>query len=360
MIYNVIGVTSGTSLAGLDIAFAVLTEVRGKWTYEIKAAERLAYTPEWEEKLGKAAEMPARDYMLLNSEYGHFIGQAVNQFITQHQLDHKVHFIASHGHTAFHVPAQKMTAQLGDGAAIAALTGISVISDLRAMDIALGGKGGPVLPVAEQLLFPDYHYRVNLAENATLAAQSEGQLIAFDICPCNYVLDTLAGMLGRAFDDEGKLAAGGVTDQRLLDTLNGLAFYSQKYPRTLAAKFGTGTILPMIQQHQLSTQGKLNTYTHHIAAQVAAAVQQLQAPQEGASNNLLLTGGGTKNAYLVQAIREAVQPLNINVTVQEEPFRNALMVALLGALRWRQESNAFASVTGAEKDSVGGALWAVE
>ncbi|UPK70853.1 anhydro-N-acetylmuramic acid kinase [Chitinophaga filiformis] len=360
MVYNVIGVTSGTSLAGLDLVFAALTEVRGKWTYEIKAAERLAYTPEWEEKLGGAANLPARDYLLLNSEYGHYIGHAVNQFISQHQLDHQVHFIAAHGHTIFHVPAQKMTAQLGDGAAIAVVTGLPVINDLRAMDIALGGKGAPILPVAEQLLFPDHRYRINLGENATMAVQKEGQLLAFDICPCNYVLDTLAETLGRSYDDEGKLAAGGVTDQPLLHALNELAFYNENYPRTLASKFGTGVVMPIIQQHQLSTQGKLNTYTHHIAAQIEKVIKDFQSQAgEEVSNSLLLTGGGTANIYLVKAIGEALQPLNITVTVQQEPFRNALMIALLGALRWRQEPNALAAVTGAERDSVGGALWAV-
>jgi anhydro-N-acetylmuramic acid kinase len=363
MVYNVIGVTSGTSLEGLDVVFVALTEVRGKWTYEIKAAERLAYTPEWEEKLGGAANLPARDYLLLNSEYGHYIGHAVNQFISQHQLDHQVHFITAHGHSIFHVPAQKMTAQLGDGAAIAAVTGLPVISDLRAMDVALGGKGAPILPISEQLLFPDYRYRINLGENATIAAQKDGQFTAFDICPCNYVLDTLAETLGRAYDDEGKLAAGGVTDQALLSALNGLAFYQESGPKTLASKFGTGTVMPMIQQHQLSTQGKLNTYTHHIAAQIEKVVKSLQEGSEGATTEatggLLLTGGGTANTYLVEVIREVLQPLNITVTIQQEPFRNALMIALLGTLRWRQEPNALASVTGAEKDSVGGALWAI-
>ncbi|PWV53429.1 anhydro-N-acetylmuramic acid kinase [Chitinophaga sp. S165] len=362
MVYNVIGVTSGTSLAGLDVVFVALTEVRGKWSYEIKAAERLAYTPEWEEKLGGAANLPARDYLLLNSEYGHYIGHAINQFISQHQLDHQVHFITSHGHTVFHVPAQKMTAQLGDGAAIVAVTGLPVINELRAMDIALGGKGAPILPIAEQLLFPDYKYRINLGENATIAAEKEGQLIAADICPCNYVLDALAETLGRAYDDEGKLAAGGITDQPLLNALNGLAFYNESYPRTLASKFGTGTVMPLIQQQQLSTQGKLNTYTHHIAAQIEKAVKVFPSQkegEEGTTNNLLLTGGSTANTYLIKVIEETLQPLNITVTVQQDAFRNALLIALLGTLRWRQESNAFASVTGAEKDSVGGALWAV-
>jgi anhydro-N-acetylmuramic acid kinase len=359
MVYNVIGITSGSSLAGLDIVFAALTEIRGKWEFEIRAAERLAYSAEWEEKLGDAMNLSARDYLLLHSEYGHFTGHAVNQFISNHQLDHQIHFIATHGHTVFHIASQKMTAQLGDGAAIAAVTGLPVISDLRAMDVALGGKGGPIIPLAEQLLFPDFHYRLNLGENVTIATQLPGKFVAFDVCPCNYILDTLAATLGRPFDEDGALAAGGVTDQPLLDALNGLAFYKEGYPRTLAAKFGTGTILPMIQQHQLSTQGKLNTYTHHIAAQIANVIKGTKGEEPA---TLLLTGGGTFNSYLVKTITAALEPLQITITIQDEQtgaFRTALMTALLGALRWRQETNALASVTGAEKDSVGGALWTV-
>lgn len=363
MVYNVIGVSSGSSLAGLDLVFTALTEVRGKWEYEIRAAVRLPYTPEWEEKLSGAADLPARDYMLLHSEYGHFTGHAIKSFIHDNQLDHQVHFIVTHGHTIFHVPSQKMTAQLGDGAAIAAVTGLSVISDLRAMDVALGGKGAPLFPLAEQLLFPDFTYRLNLGENATLAAQLNGAFAAFDICPCNYILDSLAATLGRAYDEDGQLAAGGVTDAPLLESLNGLAFYRESYPRTIASKFGTGTVLPLIQKHQLSTQGKLNTYVKHIAAQIAGTLGSLQQDKtQEAPATLLLTGGGIFNGFLIKSIQEALQPLNITITIPEEPtskFRTPLMVALLGALRWRQEINAFASVTGAEKDSVGGALWAI-
>ncbi|SFW81081.1 anhydro-N-acetylmuramic acid kinase [Chitinophaga sancti] len=352
MVYNVIGVTSGSSLDGLDLVFVALTEVRGKWTYEIKAAERKAYTEDWKEKLSNAANLPARDYFLLHSEYGHYIGNAVKDFIATHGFDHLVHFITTHGHTVFHMPSQKMTAQLGDGAAITAVTGLSVISDLRAMDVALGGKGAPLFPVAEQLLFPNAAYRVNLGENATISARKDEELVAFDVCPCNYVLDALAETLGRAYDENGSLAAGGVTDPQLLDALNGLAYYAQPYPKTLANKFGTTAVLPMMQGHHLSTQSKLNTYTKHIAAQIANAVNLIG----GEGGEVLLTGGGAHNSFLVETIKEA----GLKVTQPDEQtltFRTALMIALLGALRWRQETNAFASVTGADRDSVGGALW---
>ena len=358
MVYNVIGVTSGSSLDGLDLVFVALTEVRGKWEYEIRAAERRLYTEDWKEKLAAAANLPARDYFLLHSEFGHYAGHAVKDFIQQYELDHQVHFITAHGHTVFHMPSQKMTAQLGEGAAIAAVTGLPVISDLRAMDIALGGKGAPIVPVAERLLFPDVRYRLNLGENATISAEVDQQLLAFDVCPCNYVLDCLAEMLNRPFDEGGQLAAGGVTEARLLEELNGLAYYNQGWPKTLTGKFGTGTILPLIQGYQVSTQGKLNTYTLHIATQVAKAISMLK----GEGGELLLTGGGTKNTYLVECIREAVEPMGISLKIPEEStvtFRTALMIALLGALRWRQEPNALASVTGAERDSVGGALWTI-
>lgn len=359
MVYNVIGITSGNSLNGLDLVFAALTEVRGQWTAEIRAAERKPYTMEWEEKLAGAVNLSARDYLLLHSEFGHYIGYVVKQFIADHQLDHQIHFISSHGHTAFHMPSQKMTAQLGEGAAVTAVTGLPVISDLRTMDVALGGKGAPLLPIAEQLLFPDYHYRLNLGGNATISSTVDNNFIAFDICPCNYILDTLAASLGKTFDEDGKLAAGGVTDNALLESLNGLAYYTQAYPKTLPGKFGTGTVLPLIQEQQLSTQGKLNTYTQHIATQIALAIAPLQ---NGSEQKLLLTGGGAFNTYLVQCIREQLQPYNIEMIIadtQTITYRSALMTALLGALRWRQEPNALASVTGAEKDSVGGALWAI-
>jgi anhydro-N-acetylmuramic acid kinase len=115
----------------------------------------------------------------------------------------------------------------------------------------------------------------------------------------------------------------------------------------------------MIQGYQLSTQGKLNTYTQHIAQQIALAIAPLQ---DGSEQKLLLTGGGAYNSYLLQCIREQLQSYNIEIIIadtQTITFRSALMTALLGVLRWRQEPNALASVTGAEKDSVGGALWAI-
>lgn len=145
---------SGSSLDGLDIVFAEFHESAGKWTYEIKASACYEYSAEWEQKLKGSVKLSALEYQLLHTSYGELTGQLVNRFINDNNLHYQVQLISSHGHTSFHLPAQKMTAQLGDGAAIAAITGINVVSDLRAMDIALGGQGTPIVPIGEMLLFP--------------------------------------------------------------------------------------------------------------------------------------------------------------------------------------------------------------
>ncbi len=114
------------------------------------------------QRLKNATALSAMDYQLLHVDYGHYIGKQVNRFIEENELQYQVALIASHGHTTFHIPAKKMTAQLGDGAAIAAETQLPVVTDLRALDVALGGEGAPIVPIGEKLLMSDYDYFLNL------------------------------------------------------------------------------------------------------------------------------------------------------------------------------------------------------
>ena len=151
MIYRVIGLMSGSSLDGLDIVFVELNEERGQWNFEIRSAACYEYSATWKERLQNAVSLTALDYQLLHTEYGHYLGQEVNRFIETNKLHYQVGLIASHGHTVFHLPAKKMTAQLGDGAAIAAETELPVISDLRALDVAFGGQGAPMKILVERI-----------------------------------------------------------------------------------------------------------------------------------------------------------------------------------------------------------------
>ncbi|HMP93964.1 MAG TPA: anhydro-N-acetylmuramic acid kinase, partial [Phnomibacter sp.] len=168
MMYRVIGLMSGSSLDGLDIAFVQLEHKGGKWSYDILAADCMPYPAEWEQKLRQATTLATPDYLALHTAYGRYCGQLVNQFIAANGLEHQVQLIASHGHTTFHDPALGYTAQLGCGAALAATTGINVVSDLRAMDVALGGQGAPIVPMGEALLLGQYPLLLNLGGIANL------------------------------------------------------------------------------------------------------------------------------------------------------------------------------------------------
>jgi anhydro-N-acetylmuramic acid kinase len=349
---------SGSSLDGLDIVFAELLENRGEWSFDIIAAECYPYSKEWQERLKNAITLSAVDYQLLHSDFGHYTGKEVNRFIEENNLHYKVGLIVSHGHTTFHLPAQKMTAQLGDGAAIAAVTKLPVVSDLRALDVAFGGQGAPIVPIGEKMLWKEYSMFLNLGGIANISFNLAETYIAYDVCPANRVLNMLISKLGKEYDAGGEIAASGVLDEGLLQELNSLDYYQQSYPKSLANSFGTDEIYPLIETKGLTVENALRTYTEHIAFQIARAVESQFSNVRG--QKLLVTGGGAFNVFLVQRLQELLQPLDIEVSVPDDKlvqYKEALVMAMIGVLRWRQEYNVMASVTGAERDSIGGAVW---
>lgn len=360
MIYKIVGLMSGSSLDGLDIAFVQFDETGGNWRNEISAAECIPYSHEWVKKLSASTTLNAYDYLLLHSAYGKYIGEQVNQFIERHNLQQQVQLIVSHGHTTFHAPHLGMTGQLGDGATIAAVTGINVVSDLRAMDVALGGQGAPIVPIGEQLLFADYPACINLGGIANLSLKTNNGYIAFDICPANKVLDMLAQTEGKPYDAGGELAASGAVNTSLLQQLNELDYYHAPIPKSLANDFGIDVVFPLIQAYEISTADKLRTFVAHIAMQVGSSVQQLTQTHGPVRGQLLVTGGGAFNNFLVEQIGLAVKAFAITPHVPNETivnYKEALVMALIGALRWREENNVLHTVTGASRSSINGALW---
>jgi anhydro-N-acetylmuramic acid kinase len=358
MVYRAIGLMSGSSLDGLDIAFAEFQETSGKWSFEIRAVACYPYNEEWISRLKNATELKALDYQLLHTAYGHYIGDMVNRFIEENNLQYQVQLIASHGHTTFHVPSQKMTAQLGDGAAIAAQTGINTVSDLRAMDLARGGHGAPIVPIGEKLLLGDYPIFLNLGGIANISFNDPKQYIAFDVCPANRVLNLLAADTNKVFDEGGGMAAGGQIDEKLLSLLNGLEYYRLPYPKSLSNDFGTHVLYTLIKNKKIRSEDALRTYVEHVAVQIKNAIRL--APATTSGSKILLTGGGAHNHFLVERISSSLQEFNIEVAVPDKniiDYKEALIMALIGVLRWREETNILASVTGASTDSIGGAVW---
>jgi anhydro-N-acetylmuramic acid kinase len=357
MIYKAIGIMSGSSLDGLDIAFAEFQENAGKWTYEIRQAGCYSYSIEWIEKLKTATSLTALDYQLLHVEYGHYIGQQINKFIEENNLHYQIALISSHGHTTFHVPSKKMTAQLGDGAAIAAETQLPVVTELRALDLAFGGQGAPIVPIGEKLLLGDFDFFLNLGGIANISFKTD-PYVAFDICAANRVLNMLANEAGKEYDDRGQMAAGGKINEELLKKLNALEYYKQPFPKSLANDFGTDIVYPMIRASGCAIPDALRTYVEHIAAQIKNAISHSGVETHG--SRMLVTGGGAFNDYLLEQLKDKLKELRIEVVVPPEDlvkYKEAMIMAFIGVLRWRQEYNVLSSVTGAARDSIGGALW---
>lgn len=359
MFYRAIGVMSGSSLDGLDICYAEFDEIGGKWSYEIKASDCVPFEEGWQGKLKNAVHLNALEYVRLHTDFGHYIGKKINEFITHNQLNHRVQLIGSHGHTTFHEPERQMTGQIGDGAGIAAETGINVVSDLRAMDIALGGQGAPIVPIGEKLLFKDYNYFLNIGGIANIS----GNQVAFDVCPANKVLNMLVQEMGHAYDEGGAIAATGTIDKVLLPKLNALSYYTKPFPKSLSNDFGTDVIYKMISNTKCNIPDALATMVEHIAIQVANGIEGIESMNDDPQTSpaaMLVTGGGAFNHFLIERIQAQFSQLQIEVIVADKTlveFKEALIMALMGVLRWREENNVLKSVTGASRSSIGGAVW---
>lgn len=359
MVYHALGLMSGSSLDGLDIVFAHFHEQGGQWSFQIEKATCYSYDEAWENRLRAATSLTALDYCQLHVDYGHYLGKQVNRFIEENNFHFQVGLIGSHGHTVFHSPSTRMTAQIGDGAALAAETGLPVVNDLRALDLALGGQGAPIVPMGERTLFSDYSLLLNIGGIANITRSGE-DYVAFDICPANRVLNLLASQLGKAFDEHGAIAAKGKVLPDLLSKLNAHPYYKQAFPKSLANEMGTEEHFPFLLKSGSAIEDLLATYTVHVAEQIAQHAQALVADQPKATHKMLVTGGGALNQHLVQLIQQQLLKSNIEVVLPDTlliQYKEALIMGFLAVLRWRQENTTIASVTGAQRASIGGALW---
>ncbi|RYY31524.1 MAG: anhydro-N-acetylmuramic acid kinase [Chitinophagaceae bacterium] len=360
MVYRAIGIVSGSSLNGLDLAFAEVQETSGRWTAEILAAERFPYTAAWKDKLRAAASLNVKAHLQLHIEYGRYIAETVRKFIDTNNLHFKVQLIACHGHTSVYDPAHHICSVLGDGATIAALTGINVVTDVRCIDLSLGGKGAPIYPIAEKLLFPDNHISLHLGANAVLSGHHNNFYQSLEVCPANKLLDMIAQRDDKPFDPAGAMAAEGKLDSRLLTIINELEYYRLPYPKTLSLDFASDVIYPLVDDLSLTVQDALRTVVEHIAVQVASAFRYLNQQHQFPSGRLMLTGGGANNEFLVSRIAGNLAADGVEIIVPDKStvnFKESLAMALIGILRWREENNVFSYITGASRDSIGGAVW---
>jgi anhydro-N-acetylmuramic acid kinase len=349
--YHALGLMSGTSLDGLDIAWCRFQENNKRWTFKILKAKTLAYSPGWKSKLSEAHLLNATHLFALHAEYGHWLGKVCSQVIQKNKIG-KLDCIASHGHTIFHQPDKQFTFQLGDGNAIYSETGVPVVYDFRSLDVQLGGQGAPLVPIGDKLLFSDADVCLNLGGIANLSLDKSGKRVAFDICFANMSLNYLAQKLGLAFDKDGGLAARGQVNESLLHKL--LEFhrpFKDKRPALAREHFESG-LQSLLDDETVTLHDRLCTVCESIAIKINESISS------GKKLTLLITGGGARNSFLIFRIKHHLSAKTVIKIPGHEivDFKEALVFAFLGILRLENKINVLKSVTGAKQDSSSGVL----
>lgn len=349
--YRVVGLMSGTSLDGVDIALCNFRKHAGGWSFAIERAHTCKYTDNWKHALMTAENLPGLELSRLHNAYGKYLGELVVAIAGAALAT--VDFIASHGHTVFHQPEAGLTLQIGSGACIAAVTRKTVVCDFRSSDIALGGQGAPLVPVGDKLLFGAYGYCLNLGGFANISYDDDlGKRLAFDICPVNIVCNDLVRERKLDFDESGMIGRSGIICEPLLSKLNDLDYYKLDGPRSLGKEWVFQEVMPLLEHYAaLSLEDKLRTFYQHVVEQVA------KVTAGGLHNSVLVTGGGAHNHFLMELFRSILKP---SIEIPEKAiidFKEAIVFAFLGVLRMQNEVNCLKTVTGASKDNTGGAVY---
>lgn len=348
--YSVVGVMSGTSLDGIDLAHIVFTVVDGDWSFEMLETKTVSYSSDWLNKLQNAVSLSELELVVLNEEYTEYLATIIISFIQSYDIN-DIDAVCSHGHTVLHQPQRGITLQIGNLPQLATSIKQKVVCDFRVQDVALGGQGAPLVPIGDRILFSDFDYCINLGGFSNVSFESNGQRIAFDISPVNTVLNYFSQLLGYEYDDQGANSRLGNCNQELLTELNKLEFYSKTFPKSLGFEFVKNIVLPLIESYSLKPHDVLRTFTEHVAFQIGKAL-----PNE--VGKMLITGGGAYNIFLLERIKFFLPKMEIVVPPAKLlEFKEALIFGLLGILKLREETNVLSSVTGAKYNHSSGKIY---
>ena len=347
--FRLIGVMSGTSLDGIDLVFTEI-DFKNPVQFKIIASETFPYNMEWRNKLNNAITLDPPELNQLDQEYTDYLAVVIERFIQKYEID-LLDAVCSHGHTVKHRPKQGITFQIGNLPKLAKLIDIPVVCDFRVQDVELGGQGAPLVPIGDRLLFNAYKYCINLGGFANISEEKDSKRIAYDICPVNTVLNYFMRKLHKDYDEDGQLARAGELDEALLEKLNNLQYYKRQAPKSLGMEWVNCEVIPLIEMQQLEIPVIIRTFTVHAAIQIAACLDNDH------ESNVLLTGGGAFNKFLIEELRSRSA---CNFIIPENDiidFKEALIFALLGGLKLQDKINVLSSVTGAKIDHSSGRIY---
>lgn len=353
--YKVVGLMSGTSLDGVDLAYCLFRKDNRKWSFEIMQAETIVYDNYWKNHLRNLHKTDALTFVKTHADLGKYFGGLVKKFIQKNAITPRM--ISSHGHTIFHQPHNGFTFQIGDGAQISAATGIDTVCDFRSKDVAFGGQGAPLVPVGDRLLFPEFDFCLNLGGFANISFEKNKQRIAYDIVPVNMALNELISEINLEYDDKGNLSSKGNIHKNLLFDLNKIEFYSLSPPKSLGKEWYEKNIEPLVKNFSISLNDRLRTVIEHISQQIALTINKHSELKTALIPTVIVTGGGAHNDFLIKCISAKAKANIIIPDKKIVDYKEAIIFGFLGVLRITNEINVLQSVTGSIKEHIGGALY---
>jgi anhydro-N-acetylmuramic acid kinase len=348
---EIIGLMSGTSLDGLDIAYTSFEFQDNEVKFELLNCETIPYDSELLTEINKYNTLSVPEMLILDKKIGRFYAEKVNEFIKKNKLDSNlIDAIACHGQTIFHQPQNGFTYQIGCGSTLAYHTGIKVVNDFRARDVIAGGQGAPLVPVGDFSLFANKAESfLNIGGFTNISFKKENDIIAFDICPGNLPLNLLANQLGFDFDKNGEIGKSGSIIPELLQHLNSLEFYKSIPPKSLGTEWLENVFYKTISS-EYDTNDLMSSIVEHIAVQISTILKKEKLA------SVFITGGGAKNNYLIERIKMHFKGQIIVPEIKIIDFKEAIVFAYLGALYLRNEPTTLTSVTGAKRPVCSGVL----
>lgn len=351
--YSIIGLMSGTSMDGLDVSYCTfLLSPENQWTYKIHHAKTFQYSDEILQLLGRSKELSALELFLLDQQLGDYFAEKVNSFIKEFKIDkNAIDAIASHGHTVYHQPSNKITVQIGCGRTISNRTELNVINDFRKQDVLHGGQGAPLVPIGDKLLFSrESESFLNIGGFSNITMINNEVISAFDICPGNLPLNYVARKLGFDFDENGTIARSGTVDVELLSKLNSLSFYSHQGPKSLGTEWLDEEFMPLIDG-SYDNKNLMATLVEHLSIQISRVLNTKSI------NSVFITGGGAKNSFLIERLNYYFKGKTHIPDQVLVDFKESIVFGLLGALYLENQPNCLSSVTGASEDVKGGTMY---
>ena len=339
---QLLGLMSGTSLDGLDIAQVSFDfSSNQNIDFQIINCKTYALPKRIFEKLSNVFSMSAMAVFELDQELAHFYASCIAQFIAENNIKQtEITAIASHGQTIFHQPNKGYTTQIGCGSTLNFLTKIPVINQFRQLDVSAGGQGAPLVPLGDALLFaPFADGFLNLGGFANISTQQNSSSIAYDIAPANLPMNQWMQQLGRAYDANGELAREGKINEEVLTKVLALDFFSHDGPKSLGTEWLESTYMPCFEND--SIPNKLRTHLEVLKTLCIRAFEHLGI------KSVYVTGGGAFNDYFIELLSAEFKGKLIIPDADIINYKEAIIFAFLGARFLRNETTTLSAVTGA-------------